>query len=284
MSFEEYLSELELSEQEYVAAVRASIKTTTVFLKRSPAEIRVNAYNPDVLLAWRANMDIQFITNVYACARYVASYVTKAQRGISELLRKACGDVCKGNESIRQQMKHIGGKFINSVELSAQEAAYLVLGLPFRKSSRAVKFVNTNLPQDSVFLLKSDNILSTMDDDDEDIAQKSIIDRYEDRPTSMEDVTLAEYAASYNFKTKSYRSRQKKNVGSDGYLQKEIEDNEEDKILEEEDINEKKEISARSKQADTMELTKRKVIYFELLKWNCRNILINNLRISERQY
>ena len=37
-------------------------------------------------------MDIQFVTNVFACAMYIASYVTKSQRGMSELLRKAADE------------------------------------------------------------------------------------------------------------------------------------------------------------------------------------------------
>ena len=34
-------------------------------------------------------MDIQFVTNVFACAMYIASNVIKSQRGMSELLGKA---------------------------------------------------------------------------------------------------------------------------------------------------------------------------------------------------
>jgi hypothetical protein len=40
--------------------------------------------------AWQANMDIQFVLDPYACAVYILSYITKGQRGMSKLLRKAC--------------------------------------------------------------------------------------------------------------------------------------------------------------------------------------------------
>ena len=33
-------------------------------------------------------MDIQFMTNVYACVMYIASYVTKSQRGMGKTARK----------------------------------------------------------------------------------------------------------------------------------------------------------------------------------------------------
>ena len=37
-------------------------------LKRKPNELRINNYNPLCLKAWRANMDIQFVFDVYARA------------------------------------------------------------------------------------------------------------------------------------------------------------------------------------------------------------------------
>lgn len=57
-----------------------------------PNEIRVNNYNLACLSACRANMDIQFVPDVYACGMYTVSYISKAQKGMSELLRKACAE------------------------------------------------------------------------------------------------------------------------------------------------------------------------------------------------
>ena len=56
-------------------------------LKRKPNELRINNYNPPCLKAWRANMDIQFVLDVYGCAMYIVSYISlsKAQKGMSEL-------------------------------------------------------------------------------------------------------------------------------------------------------------------------------------------------------
>jgi hypothetical protein len=74
-------------------------------------------------------MDIQFVLDVYACAMYIVSYISKAQKGMSELLRKACAEAKEGNANIKQQVRDIGNKFLNSVEISAQEAVYVVLQL-----------------------------------------------------------------------------------------------------------------------------------------------------------
>ena len=38
-------------------------------------------------------MDIQ----VYACTLYIVNYISKGQKGMSELLREACAEARKGN-------------------------------------------------------------------------------------------------------------------------------------------------------------------------------------------
>ena len=128
-------NELLVTENNYRLAIRSTLNSPTVFLKREPNELRINNYNPACLKAWRANMDIQFVLDVYACAMYIVSYISKAQKGMSELLRQASAEARKGNSNIKQQVRDIGNKFLNSVEISAQEAVYIVLQLPMKKSS-----------------------------------------------------------------------------------------------------------------------------------------------------
>lgn len=192
------LQRLGISEDEYITAIRASISNPTVFLKRSVKEVRINSYNANVLRAWRANLDVQFILDVYACATYVASYITKSQRGMSELLRKATEEARQGNQTIKQQIKAVGNKFLNAVEISAQEAVYICLQLPMKKSSRQVVFLNTSPPEERVTLLKPTSVLDNMKDDDEDVECSNIFTRYKDRPSSMGNVILAEFAAYYD--------------------------------------------------------------------------------------
>ena len=221
IAFREFLARLKLTCGEYILAIRSSLKSATIFLKRTPSEIRVNAYNPGLIKAWRANMDIQFVTNVFACAMYIAAYVTKAQRGMSELLRKAADEASLTDGSnIRQQLRAVGNKFLNAVEISAQEACYILLQLCMRKSSRQVIFVNTNLPEDRVFLLKPQSVIENMDDDDENVESRGLITRYEERPDSLENICLADFACWYteNKAVSSFQSRKASVVSGDGYL------------------------------------------------------------------
>ena len=74
----------------------------------------MNNYNPACLSAWRANMDIQFVVDVYACAVYMVTYISKAQKGMSELLQQACTEANEENSSIKQQVRSIG-KVLNNV-------------------------------------------------------------------------------------------------------------------------------------------------------------------------
>ena len=79
-----------------------------------------------------------------------------------ELLRTPCEEAKMGNSSIKQQVRDIGNKFLNNVEISAQEAVYIVLQLPMRKSSRQVVFINTSPPEDRVQLLKPRGVYSSI--------------------------------------------------------------------------------------------------------------------------
>ena len=203
LSFSDFLDSLPMSKDEYICAVRVSIKTTTVFLRRKPCECRINSYNTDVLRAWRANVDLQYVLDVYACASYIAAYVTKSHRGMSELLRNAASEARKGNMEVRQQVRAIGNKFLNAVEISAQEAVYICLGLPMRKSSRQTVFVNTSPPEERVALLKPSRELEKLEDDSEEIECSNMLTRYAKRPKTMESVSLAEFAGNYVTKKKT---------------------------------------------------------------------------------
>ena len=120
MNFEEFLQKLGFTEQQYIMAVRYSLKRDTLWLRITPFEIRINSYNSDLLKTWQANMDIQYILDPYACVVYILSYITKGQRGMSKLLRKASEEASSGNKDIMNKVRHIGNKFLNAVEISAQ--------------------------------------------------------------------------------------------------------------------------------------------------------------------
>ena len=123
-------------------------------------------------------MDIQYVLDVYACAMYIVSYISKAQKGMSELLRKSVAEAKEGNTSIKQQVRDIRNKFLNSVEISAQEAVYVVLQLPMRKASQSIIFINTSPPAERVELLKPLSEIEEMEDDSEEIQSSGLLKGY----------------------------------------------------------------------------------------------------------
>ena len=58
-------------------------------LPRLAQEIRINNYNPVLLLLWKANIDLQFVDeSSLAVAQYIMGYVTKAERSNMQELRQ----------------------------------------------------------------------------------------------------------------------------------------------------------------------------------------------------
>lgn len=67
---------------------------------------------------------------------------------------------------------------MNNVEISAQEAVYIVLQLAMRKSSSQIVFINTNPPEERVHLLKSLQDINDMEDDSEEVYASALLERY----------------------------------------------------------------------------------------------------------
>ena len=57
-------------------------------------------------------MDVKFVLDVHACAMYIVSYLPKAQKGMSQLLQRACEESRNGNSSVKQQVRDIGNEFL----------------------------------------------------------------------------------------------------------------------------------------------------------------------------
>ena len=195
IDFSDFLEDLHLTLETYIMAVRSSLSTTRLFLKRQVDEIRINNYNKILLRCWRANMDIQLVLDPYSCAMYIITYISKSQKGMSNLLYEAAKEAKEGSTDIRKQVKSIGHKFLNHVEVSAQEAVYFILQLPLKNSSREVVFVNTSPESERVIMLKSQKLIERLPDESTDVETKGIIQRYAERPRQLEDLCLADFSS-----------------------------------------------------------------------------------------
>ena len=125
-----------------IGCVEVSNKGSVVVLKRQPNECNVNNYNSPVTLAWQANIDIQYVLNSYACVMYVASYVMKTDRAMSQLLKRVASEA--RTDELKQQLRKVGSTFLTHREVSAQEAVYRILSLPMKQLSRSIVFMTLN--------------------------------------------------------------------------------------------------------------------------------------------
>ena len=58
-----------------IRCIRSSLKAPNVFLKQKTKEMRLNLFNENILLAWKANIDIQVVLEPYGFASYIDGYI-----------------------------------------------------------------------------------------------------------------------------------------------------------------------------------------------------------------
>ena len=90
---------------DYEHALQVVHTRAIIIHRREPNARRVNQYNEELLRAWNANMDIQFVLDPYACAKYLMSYTTKPEREMSLWLDDTHKECREGNMSVREEMK-----------------------------------------------------------------------------------------------------------------------------------------------------------------------------------
>ena len=184
-----------MDETTYLKTICSIIKRPKIFIKGSPKEFRVNPYMKGLLTAWQANHDIQFVLDPYQCVTYICDYMTKSQKGMSELLHAACEEAKAGNMELRQSVRHIGNKFLNAVEEPVQACCYEILQLPLVDSTCKKEYINTSPPEEHVGLTKSLEELEQLNPKSKDVTYKSNIDKYMMHPTKIMSWCLADFVA-----------------------------------------------------------------------------------------
>lgn len=212
ISFGDFLDKLDISLEEYILALRASINTPTVFHRRTCHEIMINPYNKSILLKHQANMDIQFVLNSYGVAIYLCSYLMKSAGLMNRLLRVAEAELRSDrNLTLKQKLVKIASKFQNCSEISAQECVYHLLSMPVTFSSREHAFINTFREEDRYSMIKSKKYLCQMEEDATNVYMTSVQEKYVMRPAALQNVCLAEFVAAFNFISNNEMNRRENN-------------------------------------------------------------------------
>ena len=188
----------EVTEELYLQAIRFSLKRTRIALRRDPEDVWINPYNPLILFLMKANMDLQFVLNPYDVARYITSYMTKVNKGMSELMRRIKKEHAKPDHATElDSLKSLGDAFVRSRELSVQEACVILLHQQSVYTTRSVEFVNTGDVEFRTEVLKSKEELSKLEPGSTDITYSNHRKRYIARPDELEDVCLADWFSMY---------------------------------------------------------------------------------------
>ncbi|XP_013383043.1 uncharacterized protein LOC106153597 isoform X2 [Lingula anatina] len=182
---------------EYSMGVLA--RKTIIVLKREPKECWVNQYNPHLLEAWDANIDIQYIVDAYACICYIVSYISKKESEEGELLKAAQKEARQGNTEAVNELKTLGKVYITHREISVMEAIYRCTGMKLKCSSREVRWIAAD--KDATRLSLPLNILKQQAKEKrlDNIWAKSDLERYWHRPDNktFEFMSLAHFVANY---------------------------------------------------------------------------------------
>ena len=167
-------------------------------LTRTESEVRVNDYNPLLLMLWKANIDIQFIAEAsLALAHYVSGYVTKAERSSMQEIWQEVSE----NKSIYSRLWSFGIRSLRFRECGLYEASDLLLGDHLTEKSNTVKWVDASMPHKRSHRLKDHSKLQEIakqDPNNKDIFEDNLIDTfYPQRPSELEDVCLYDFVANY---------------------------------------------------------------------------------------
>ncbi|CEP17045.1 hypothetical protein [Parasitella parasitica] len=185
---------------DYILALRTTIKRPKLFIKRLPNAIVINNYSSKIISTMKSNMDIQFILDPYACCSYIADYINKADRGMSEALNEVYTKCREDNNSTAFDMlKSLSSVYYNASEISAQEAVYNLLGLRMVASSTTTVFIPTSKPEERMHILKNQFELLRLPSDSLDIFMPGMVEHYMNRPDSLEAINLAQFAAYYAY-------------------------------------------------------------------------------------
>ena len=132
-TIEEVLSMAKVSEDDYNEALSLYRSKASITYKRGLTDTLISPYNTPILATLKANMNIQYVTGVYAVLACLTSYLCKPEHTLGELMKKAMKEV---NESgVGDKLRAIGNVFINARQISFQESTYRLLSTPFRRSN-----------------------------------------------------------------------------------------------------------------------------------------------------
>ncbi|KAM9770972.1 uncharacterized protein ACBT44_004651 isoform 1-T2 [Syngnathus typhle] len=196
LTLPQLLAKCELTDAEYVECLYMTASKSSVVLKRDPKDCWVNNYNRHLLLAWDANLDIQYILNAFSCISYICSYISKAEHGLSQYLKSVIENSRNENVNESDEMKQIMQAYSKKREVSAQECVARACSLHMKQSSRSVVFVQTS--DNPLKMSYPLSLLEGKTQESHEVWMTGLPDKYKSRPQTkdFEVMCLADFAST----------------------------------------------------------------------------------------
>ena len=236
MTLTDFYKAIGTNKKDYLDLLRITEKGKVLILKRECKERYINNYNPEMITAWNANMDLQLVVDPYSVVAYIASYMNKEEKQTTPFLREALKKAA--GKTAKEKLKDLKEAYLTHREVGASEAAYKIIpSLCLKKSNISCIFVATGFPNNrSRFFKKipddqteayedlNEQDQDKADSDFEDFTYQekpssskrckiegregtyeestTVIDRYVVRPKHLENICLAQFAISYSYTSK----------------------------------------------------------------------------------
>ena len=139
----------------YHYAISVCNHGTKVVLRRNLQDIFINNFNPDWMIAWDGNMDIQPCFDYFSIITYMTDYVCKAETKTTQMLKDVKKAKKKENAPHRDLMYALAQAYLTSREMGECEAYYkLDKNLHFKQSNVKTIFIGTGFPQNRAKFLR----------------------------------------------------------------------------------------------------------------------------------
>jgi len=172
-------------------------------LVRTIDEANINDYHPAVMLGWRANNDIQLVSEKsYVLNRYITNYMTKDEKGWSSGRYMQVDEM----QSITSKARSLINQFTASREKGILEAAMRCIGRPYIDSTFTVEDISLGPSNQRSRKLRHPSIIKKLPDDSTDLFETGFLDYYAARPREMS--TMSVYEVLQNFTYKNFKNKE----------------------------------------------------------------------------
>ena len=208
----------------YEKALSVSQTGYKIVHKRDINEIYVNNYNPEWIISWNANMDLQLCLDYYAIITYICDYYSKDDSGtmkhIKEALKKA------GNDSLQAKLSLVVHQFLTHRQIGESEAFFKILPhLHMKSSNIETVFVPTGFKSNRSGFLKQlteneakscKNVVKVLNKDGLFAAKPSLMDKFERKDTSknnhIKDLPYTQFCMKYVSSSKEPKENNLKSI------------------------------------------------------------------------